>query len=90
MPGALLFCATLTYAEMQCQLVSGPQLPAEGELQQERLSSAHHQACRFVRIRVVLDRVLALEEVNLGDLQVARWKTVCREGERKKKWGVCW
>lgn len=90
-PGALLFCARLTYAEMQRQLVAGPQLPAEGELQQESLSSAHHQARRFVRIRVVLGRVLALQEVNVGDLQVARWKTVCGEGGKKEEMRRgCW
>lgn len=84
-PGTLLFCARLTYAETQCQLVAGPQRPAEGELQQESLPSAHHQARRFVRIRVVLDRVLALQEVNVGDLQVALWKIVCGEGEKKEE-----
>lgn len=84
MPGTLLFCARLTYAEMQRQLVAGPQRPAEGELQQESLPSAHHQARRFVRIRVVLDRVLALQEVNVGDLQVALWKIACGEGEKRR------
>lgn len=83
-PGTLLFCARLTYAEIQCQLVAGPQRPAEGELQQESLPSAHHQARRFVRIRVVLDRVLALQEVNVGDLQVALWKIACGEGEKRR------
>lgn len=70
-PGALPLRAVLTNAEVQCQLVGGSQLPAEGQLQQEGLPTPHHQVRGVVRICVVLHRVLALQEVNVGDLQVA-------------------
>lgn len=75
----------LTDAEVQRELVGSLQLPAEGELQLEGLPAPHHQVADVVTIRVVQAAVLALEEVEPSDLQVAPWKTFSRKGERKGK-----
>lgn len=78
---------TLTEAETQRQLVSGPQLPAEGELELKGLPTPHHQVLNVVCICVVLAAVLALEKVNPSDFQIGPWKAFSREGERKEKKG---